>query len=150
MPPLDSVFYKCWVCVLHILQFTQPELAYSLVYPTRAIKPPRCSPQKPSSPSSPSLRHRSPYLHLRPPQRPSSSRYVISSVAAIPVIDTIATQRASPTITVCSGSISPQNGCVTTPVVSEACINLTGGLSFLNKEISNVEVPGGFVCTFFQ
>ncbi|KAJ7595195.1 hypothetical protein C8J56DRAFT_1042294 [Mycena floridula] len=28
-------------------------------------------------------------------------------------------EQASPTITVCSGSISPANGCVTIPVVSE-------------------------------
>ncbi|KAJ7889485.1 hypothetical protein B0H14DRAFT_2336675 [Mycena olivaceomarginata] len=31
-----------------------------------------------------------------------------------------------------------------------SCINLTGGLSFLNKEISTATVPGGFICTFFQ
>ncbi|KAJ7704246.1 hypothetical protein B0H14DRAFT_3903635 [Mycena olivaceomarginata] len=29
-------------------------------------------------------------------------------------------------------------------------INLTGGLSFLNKEISTAVVPGGMICTFFQ
>ncbi|KAJ6576677.1 hypothetical protein DFH09DRAFT_1149997 [Mycena vulgaris] len=57
---------------------------------------------------------------------------------------------AAPIITVCSGSITPRNGCVDIPVVSAACINLTGGLSFLNKEISNAQVPGGFVCTFFE
>ncbi|KAJ7784024.1 hypothetical protein B0H14DRAFT_2474120 [Mycena olivaceomarginata] len=36
------------------------------------------------------------------------------------------------------------------PTVSDTCVNLTGGLSFLNKEISTATVPGGFVCTFFQ
>ncbi|KAJ6562554.1 hypothetical protein B0H19DRAFT_943385, partial [Mycena capillaripes] len=40
--------------------------------------------------------------------------------------------------------------CVAVPVVSDDCVNLTGGLSFLNKEISNSLVPGGFICTFFQ
>ncbi|KAJ7137516.1 hypothetical protein C8R43DRAFT_1132115 [Mycena crocata] len=57
---------------------------------------------------------------------------------------------ASATITVCSGTISPPRGCVTIPVVSQSCISLTGGLSFLNKEISNASVPGGFVCTFYE
>ncbi|KAJ7018463.1 hypothetical protein C8F04DRAFT_1139989 [Mycena alexandri] len=57
---------------------------------------------------------------------------------------------ASVTIEVCSGSLNPPNGCVTLPVVSDSCINLTGGLSFLNKEISWAVVPGGFICTFFQ
>ncbi|KAJ7476025.1 hypothetical protein FB451DRAFT_1245529 [Mycena latifolia] len=57
---------------------------------------------------------------------------------------------AAPTITTCSGSLNPPNGCVTIPVVSDQCINFTGGLSFLNKEVSNAEVPAGFVCTFFE
>ncbi|KAF8910229.1 hypothetical protein CPB85DRAFT_1305768 [Mucidula mucida] len=29
-------------------------------------------------------------------------------------------------------------------------LKVHGGLSFLNKEISNAQVPGGFVCTFFE
>ncbi|KAJ7804300.1 hypothetical protein B0H14DRAFT_2884931 [Mycena olivaceomarginata] len=41
-------------------------------------------------------------------------------------------------------------GCAAVPTVSDICVNLTGGLSFLNKEISTATVPGGFVCTFFQ
>ncbi|KAJ6470430.1 hypothetical protein C8R45DRAFT_1015599 [Mycena sanguinolenta] len=57
---------------------------------------------------------------------------------------------ASATIEVCSGSLNPANGCVTIPVVSDSCVDLTGGLSFLNKEISNALVPGGFICTFFE
>ncbi|KAJ7762891.1 hypothetical protein B0H16DRAFT_1528077 [Mycena metata] len=56
---------------------------------------------------------------------------------------------ASPTITVCT-EVNPTNGCVTLPVVSDSCINLTGGLSFLNKAISDATVPDGFICTFFQ
>ncbi|KAF7369533.1 HET domain-containing protein [Mycena venus] len=51
------------------------------------------------------------------------------------------------TIQVCT---SVGTGCVTLPVVSDECIDLTGGLSFLNKEISTADVPGGFICTFFQ
>ncbi|KAJ7366102.1 hypothetical protein DFH08DRAFT_1071724 [Mycena albidolilacea] len=52
------------------------------------------------------------------------------------------------TVTVCSGGVGV--GCAAVPTVSDTCVNLTGGLSFLNKEISTVTVPGGFVCTFFQ
>ncbi|KAJ7366107.1 hypothetical protein DFH08DRAFT_679562 [Mycena albidolilacea] len=52
------------------------------------------------------------------------------------------------TVTVCTGAIGV--GCAAVPTVSETCVNLTGGLSFLNKEISFATVPGGFVCTFFQ
>ncbi|KAJ7935822.1 hypothetical protein B0H13DRAFT_1853933 [Mycena leptocephala] len=36
------------------------------------------------------------------------------------------------------------------PVVSDSCTSFTGGLSFLNKELSWVQVPGGFICTFFE
>ncbi|KAJ7169387.1 hypothetical protein C8R43DRAFT_1156072 [Mycena crocata] len=58
------------------------------------------------------------------------------------------TALAPATIQVCSG-VAP-NGCVLIPVVSDSCVNLTGGLSFLNKEISGATIPGGFVCTFFE
>ncbi|KAJ6470427.1 hypothetical protein C8R45DRAFT_1015590 [Mycena sanguinolenta] len=57
---------------------------------------------------------------------------------------------ASATIEVCSGGSNPPSGCVTVPVVSEDCVNLTGGLSFLNKEITIAVVPNGFICTFFE
>ncbi|KAJ7342560.1 hypothetical protein DFH08DRAFT_703980, partial [Mycena albidolilacea] len=40
--------------------------------------------------------------------------------------------------------------CAPVPTVSDTCVNLTGGLSFLNKEISTATLPSGFVCTFFQ
>ncbi|KAJ7588620.1 hypothetical protein C8J56DRAFT_1077853 [Mycena floridula] len=59
-------------------------------------------------------------------------------------------EQASPSITICSGSASPAIGCVTIAIVSDSCINLTGALFFLNKEISGVTVPGGFVCLFFE
>ncbi|KAJ7585894.1 hypothetical protein C8J56DRAFT_112184 [Mycena floridula] len=58
--------------------------------------------------------------------------------------------QASSTITVCTGSISPAHGCVTIPVVSDSCVNLKGGLAFLNKKISWARVPAEFVCTFFE
>ncbi|KAJ7691488.1 hypothetical protein B0H16DRAFT_1486755 [Mycena metata] len=70
---------------------------------------------------------------------------VLAFAAAAPATPS---PEASVTIEICSGSC-PTGG-VTVPVVSDACINLTGGLSFLNKEISSAVVPGGFVCTFFQ
>ncbi|KAJ7915104.1 hypothetical protein B0H13DRAFT_413622, partial [Mycena leptocephala] len=54
------------------------------------------------------------------------------------------------TITVCTGSLSPPQGCLDIPIVSDACINFIGGLTFFNKEVSSAKVPGGFVCTFFE
>lgn len=56
-------------------------------------------------------------------------------------------QGGSVTIEICS---SVNSGCVDLPVVSDSCVNLTGGLSFLNKEISFATIPGGLICTFFQ
>ncbi|KAF9013812.1 hypothetical protein BDZ89DRAFT_1142446 [Hymenopellis radicata] len=76
----------------------------------------------------------------------SKSTLVAFALAAVAA----AAPLAPATVTVCSGSLNPPNGCVTVPVVSDSCVNLTGGLSFLNKEISNAQVPGGFVCTFFE
>ncbi|KAJ7478459.1 hypothetical protein FB451DRAFT_1365968 [Mycena latifolia] len=67
---------------------------------------------------------------------------VTSAAPATPTPD------ASVSIVVCSGGVG--TGCVTLPVVSDSCLNLTGGLSFLNKEISTAQIPGGFICTFFQ
>ncbi|KAJ7797011.1 hypothetical protein B0H14DRAFT_3887300 [Mycena olivaceomarginata] len=52
------------------------------------------------------------------------------------------------TITVCSGGVGV--GCAGILTVSDNCINLTGGLSFLNKKISTAVVPGVMICTFFQ
>jgi hypothetical protein len=52
------------------------------------------------------------------------------------------------TVTVCTDGVGV--GCVTIPSVSSTCVNLSGGLTFLNKQISTATVPGGFVCSFFQ
>ncbi|KAJ7697977.1 hypothetical protein B0H14DRAFT_3904872 [Mycena olivaceomarginata] len=54
----------------------------------------------------------------------------------------------SATVTVCSGGVGV--GCADVSTVSDTCVNLTGWLAFLNKDISTATVPGGFVCTFFQ
>ncbi|PPR03486.1 hypothetical protein CVT26_007892 [Gymnopilus dilepis] len=54
----------------------------------------------------------------------------------------------SPGTQVCTGNIN--SGCVTVPISSDSCINFTGGLSFLNKEVTTAEIPDGFVCTFFE
>ncbi|KAF7328321.1 HET domain-containing protein [Mycena venus] len=54
---------------------------------------------------------------------------------------------ASPSIQVCT---TAGTGCVTLPVVSDDCVNLTGGLSFLDQEITTATIPGGLICTFFQ
>ncbi|KAJ7797009.1 hypothetical protein B0H14DRAFT_3494194 [Mycena olivaceomarginata] len=42
-------------------------------------------------------------------------------------------------ITVCSGSVGV--GCVNIPIVSDTCANLSGGLSFFNKQISTATIP---------
>ncbi|KAJ7366103.1 hypothetical protein DFH08DRAFT_1071726 [Mycena albidolilacea] len=52
------------------------------------------------------------------------------------------------TVTVCSDGVAVR--CLLVPIVSDTCVNLTGGLSFLNKEISTAAVATGFVCTFSQ
>ncbi|KAJ4469570.1 hypothetical protein J3R30DRAFT_3713788 [Lentinula aciculospora] len=49
-------------------------------------------------------------------------------------------------ITACFNSL---NGCVIIPTMSNNCTNLIGGLSFLNKEISEVQIPDGSVCSFY-
>jgi hypothetical protein len=54
------------------------------------------------------------------------------------------------TITVCSGTIIPRSGCIDIPIVSDTCRSFTGGLTFLNNQVSNASVPLGYVCTFFE
>ncbi|THU83832.1 hypothetical protein K435DRAFT_870892 [Dendrothele bispora CBS 962.96] len=57
-------------------------------------------------------------------------------------------QDASPTVTLCTGP-GFTSICVMPAVVSDECVNLTGGLTTLNKELSSAVIPGGFICTFF-
>ncbi|KAJ7588683.1 hypothetical protein C8J56DRAFT_1164466, partial [Mycena floridula] len=59
-------------------------------------------------------------------------------------------EQPSPNITVCSTSISPADGCATIPIVSDSCVNLIGGLTFFNKEISEASIPAELVCRFFE
>ncbi|KAJ7738902.1 hypothetical protein B0H14DRAFT_2407826 [Mycena olivaceomarginata] len=54
-------------------------------------------------------------------------------------------QDTEATVTVCSDGVGV--GCLLVPIVSDTCVNLTGGLSFLNKKISTATVANGFVCT---
>ncbi|KAF7360622.1 HET domain-containing protein [Mycena venus] len=82
----------------------------------------------------------------------NSKALLTSSLAAVLAFAAAAPAKPSPdasvTVQVCSGGVGV--GCTNVPVVSDSCINLTGGLSFLNKEISTAVIPGGFICTFFQ
>ena len=58
-------------------------------------------------------------------------------------------QNASPTITLCTAA---QFGCicVSPAVVSDTCVNFTGGLTTLNEEVGSAIIPAGFICTFFK
>ncbi|KAJ7738906.1 hypothetical protein B0H14DRAFT_2991425 [Mycena olivaceomarginata] len=49
------------------------------------------------------------------------------------------------TVTVCSDGVPVR--CAAVPLVSDICVNLTGGLSFLNKKISTATVFRDFGCT---
>ncbi|KAJ7279384.1 hypothetical protein C8J57DRAFT_1464810 [Mycena rebaudengoi] len=80
----------------------------------------------------------------------SKSLILFASIAAASALAVGPTPDVGSTLTVCSGSLNPRNGCVDIPINSDDCHSLTGGLSFLNDEISNALVPAGFVCTFFD
>jgi hypothetical protein len=58
-------------------------------------------------------------------------------------------QDVGTTVTVCS-DVNGVSGCATIPVNSDTCRSFTGGLSFLNDEVSAAKIPAGFVCTFFE
>ncbi|KAJ7700602.1 hypothetical protein B0H16DRAFT_1902928 [Mycena metata] len=81
-----------------------------------------------------------------------SAKFLLAalSLAAVPSSLTLGGELASPSITACTGTINPPDGCATISVVSASCINLTGTLSSLNKAVSWAQVPDGLVCTFFQ
>ncbi|KAJ3745277.1 hypothetical protein DFH05DRAFT_1459092 [Lentinula detonsa] len=80
----------------------------------------------------------------------STKSFFVAFVAFVGAQVVSAAALAPATITACSGAGNPPQGCVTIPVVSDDCTDLTGGLSFLNKEITVVTVPGGFVCSFYE
>ncbi|KAJ7342553.1 hypothetical protein DFH08DRAFT_240904 [Mycena albidolilacea] len=71
---------------------------------------------------------------------------VLASIAAATPVGPVT--EVPVTVTVCTGGVGV--GCAAIPIVSETCVNLTGGLSFLNKQISTAIIPAGFVCQFFQ
>ncbi|KAF8955845.1 hypothetical protein BDZ97DRAFT_2063368 [Flammula alnicola] len=82
----------------------------------------------------------------------SSTSYVLGAMtllvcaavtSAVPTQLEARHEDASPNVLVCSGAVNPPSGCVTIPVTSDNCINLTGGLSFLNKEISSAQIQDG-------
>ncbi|KAJ7436408.1 hypothetical protein FB451DRAFT_1061756 [Mycena latifolia] len=74
------------------------------------------------------------------------SSFLTSSVPSL-TVHTDVQQDASVSIVVCT---SVGTGCVTLPVICDSCINFTGGLSGLNKELTTAQIPVGFNCTFFQ
>ncbi|KAF8205346.1 hypothetical protein K438DRAFT_1818969 [Mycena galopus ATCC 62051] len=75
---------------------------------------------------------------------------VLSPGSATPVNLGTSIQYDNVTVEVCSEGGDSAIGCVIIPVVSDDCINLTGGFSGLNKEISAAVVPDCFICKFFQ
>ncbi|PFH51678.1 hypothetical protein AMATHDRAFT_2784 [Amanita thiersii Skay4041] len=84
-----------------------------------------------------------------------SSKLVLSSLTLLAGISaaSVIMEREptiSPSIIICTGNLNTSNGCLTVPVVSAECINLTGGLSFANDELSTARIPGGLVCTFYD
>ncbi|KAJ3566281.1 hypothetical protein NP233_g7098 [Leucocoprinus birnbaumii] len=40
--------------------------------------------------------------------------------------------------------------CITVPAVTGSCVNLVGGLAGWNDDVSGVQIPLGFVCTFYD
>lgn len=84
---------------------------------------------------------------LAAPAKRGAVRCIIPS-EYLPSLTPSPMQDVSASIEVCTSASA--TGCVTVPVVSGDCVNLTEGLSFLNKEITVAVIPGGFVCTFFQ
>ncbi|KAJ7279409.1 hypothetical protein C8J57DRAFT_1303243 [Mycena rebaudengoi] len=50
----------------------------------------------------------------------------------------------------CSGRLNSPGGCIDIPINSDDCRSFTGGLSFLNNEVSSAQIPPGFVCTLYD
>ncbi|KAJ6527673.1 hypothetical protein B0H19DRAFT_1243189 [Mycena capillaripes] len=81
-----------------------------------------------------------------------SAKFLLAALSLDAVSSSLPLGRelASPSITACSGTINPPDGCASISVISAICINLTGNLSSLDKAVSWAQVPDGFVCTFFH
>ncbi|KAJ7843380.1 hypothetical protein B0H13DRAFT_1909411 [Mycena leptocephala] len=56
------------------------------------------------------------------------------------------------TIEVCldSDASGPPNNCFDISFDTDNCVPLLGNLGFLNKQLSWVQVPNGFICTLFR
>ncbi|KAJ7250294.1 hypothetical protein C8J57DRAFT_1474939 [Mycena rebaudengoi] len=79
----------------------------------------------------------------------SKSLMLFASIAAASALAVSPTPDVGTTVTVCS-DVNGVSGCATIPVNSDTCRSFTGGLSFLNDEVSAAKIPAGFVCTFFD
>ncbi|KAJ7250258.1 hypothetical protein C8J57DRAFT_1355145 [Mycena rebaudengoi] len=79
----------------------------------------------------------------------SKSLILFASIAAASALAVGPTPDVGTTITVCTDA-NGVSGCVNIPVNSDTCRSFTGGLSFLNDELSTATIPAGFVCTFFD
>ncbi|KAJ7279353.1 hypothetical protein C8J57DRAFT_1464794 [Mycena rebaudengoi] len=79
----------------------------------------------------------------------SKSLILFVSIAAASALAVGPTPDAGSTVAVC-GATNPLGGCINIPINSDDCHSFTGGLSFLNNEVSGAIVPAGFVCTFFD
>ncbi|KAJ7290521.1 hypothetical protein C8J57DRAFT_1611450 [Mycena rebaudengoi] len=79
----------------------------------------------------------------------SKSLIFFASIAATLALAVGPTPDVGTTVTLCTDG-NGVSGCVNIPVNSDTCRSLTGGLSFLNDEVSTAKIPAGFVCTFFD
>ncbi|KAJ7250281.1 hypothetical protein C8J57DRAFT_1667818 [Mycena rebaudengoi] len=79
----------------------------------------------------------------------SKSLIIFASIAAASALAVDPTPDVGNTVSVCS-DVNGVSGCATIPINSNTCVSFTGGLSFLNDEISAATIPAGFACTFFD
>ncbi|KAJ7279424.1 hypothetical protein C8J57DRAFT_1570126 [Mycena rebaudengoi] len=79
----------------------------------------------------------------------SKSLILFASIVASSALAVGPTPDVGSTITVCS-NVDLKNGCINIPINADTCKSFTGGLAFLNNEVSSARVPDGFACTFFD
>ncbi|KAJ7869421.1 hypothetical protein B0H13DRAFT_1896662 [Mycena leptocephala] len=53
-------------------------------------------------------------------------------------------------VEVCLDAFGPPNNCFDISFDTDNCVPLLGNFGFLDKQISWVQIPNGFICTFFQ
>jgi hypothetical protein len=53
-------------------------------------------------------------------------------------------------VEVCLDAFGPPNNCFDISFDTDNCVPLLGNLGFLDKQLSWVQIPNGFICTFFQ